>query len=272
MWDRHIFLTGLENDKLVVIAVQRADGKLLWKQVIPVEKIEKVHPFSSPAAPTPATDGQRVYVYFGSYGLMAFDFAGKEIWRKPLPLPPTQFGTGSSPIVYDDKVIVQRDGNDGKSELLAVDGKSGTTIWQTPRPLQRESWSTPTIWSQAGQDELLTVGNGRLIAYSSKDGTERWWVGGLSRAPITVAVSGDGLIFASTKSIAGAPGDRMELPTWEALLQYDQNKDGKLAAEELPADMGLHLRKDVPKGDSWKLFPPTRSGSIPGSGQGQSYL
>jgi len=255
VWDRHIFLTGLENDKLVVIALRRADGKLLWKQTIPAEKIEKVHAFNSPAAPTPATDGQRVYVYFGSYGLMAFDFAGKEIWRKPLPLPPTQYGTASSPIVYDDKVLLQRDGNDGKSELLAVDGKSGATVWQTARPSQRESWSTPTIWSNDGQDELLVVGNGRLVAYSPKDGTERWWVGGLSFAPITMAVSGDGLIFASTKTIAGAPGDRIELPTWDALLQYDQNKDGKIAEDEFPADMGIHLRKDVPKETPGNFMP-----------------
>lgn len=255
VWDRRIFLTGLENDRLVVMALRRADGKLLWKQVVPAEKIEKVHAFSSPAAPTPATDGQRVYVYFGSYGLMAFDFAGKEIWRKPLPLPPTQYGTASSPIVYGDTVLVQRDGNDGKSELLAVDGKSGATVWQTARRLQRESWSTPTIWSHAGEDELLVVGNGRLIAYSPTDGKERWWVGGLSFAPITMAVSGDGLIFASTKTIAGAPGDRLEFPTWDALLQYDQNKDGKLAEDEIPADLSIHLRKDVRKETPGNLLP-----------------
>src|SRR5262245_11689023 len=165
VWDRDILLTGVENDKLTVIAVRRADGKLLWKQVIPAEKIEKVHAFSSPAAPTPATDGQRVYVYFGSYGLMAFDFAGKEIWRKAYPLTSTQDGAASPTNVYDEKVLVQREANDGKSELLAVDGKSGATVWQTARPFQRESWSTPTIWSHDGQDELLVVGNGRLVAY-----------------------------------------------------------------------------------------------------------
>src|SRR5262245_53388547 len=60
VWDKHIFLTGLEDDKLVVIALRRADGKLLWKQVIPAEKIEKVHAFSSPAAPTPDRKSTRL--------------------------------------------------------------------------------------------------------------------------------------------------------------------------------------------------------------------
>lgn len=247
VWAGHIFLTGIENGKLVAMAVRRKDGKLLWKQTIPAEKIEQVHAFNHPAAPTPATDGERVYVYFGSYGLLAFDFAGKEVWRKPLPLPPTKYGTASSPIVYDGKVILQRDGNDGKSELLAVDAKSGATVWQTARPLNRESWSTPVLFNLTGQAELLTVGTNRVTAYSPNDGTERWWAGGLSFAPISVAVSGSGLIFASTKNTGGAPGDRLEVPAWETLAQYDQNKDGKVSVDEVPADFGIQLRKEVPK-------------------------
>src|SRR5437763_9175921 len=63
VWDDHIFLTGVENGKLVVIALRRRDGNLLWKQTIPATKIEEVHPFNSPVASTPATDGERVYVY-----------------------------------------------------------------------------------------------------------------------------------------------------------------------------------------------------------------
>jgi outer membrane protein assembly factor BamB len=95
VWDDHIFLTGIENERLVVIAVGRRDGKLLWKQTIPETTIEVVHPFSSAAASTPVTDGEHVYAYFASYGLLAYDFNGKEIWRRPLPLPPTQYGASS---------------------------------------------------------------------------------------------------------------------------------------------------------------------------------
>src|SRR5207253_9983360 len=117
------------------------------KQTIPAAKIEEVHPFNSPAASTPATDGQRVYVYAGSYGLLAYDFKGQEIWRKPLPLPPTKYGAATSPMIYEGKVILQLDGNSNNSELLALDGKTGEVAWKTARPLMNESWSTPTIWS-----------------------------------------------------------------------------------------------------------------------------
>ena len=85
-----MFLTGVEDNGLVLAAYRRRDGTRLWQQRAPAESLEEVHAFSSPAASTPATDGERVYAYFGSYGLLAYDFAGKEIWRKPLPAPPTQ--------------------------------------------------------------------------------------------------------------------------------------------------------------------------------------
>src|SRR5262245_29172895 len=252
----HILMTEVENEKLMVMAIRRRDGILLWKQIAPADKLEKVHPFSSPAASTPATAGRRVYVYFGSYGLLAYDFNGKEVWRKPLPLPPTQYGAATSPIVWDGKVILQLDGNSGNSEILAVEGATGAIVWKTARPALRESWSTPVLWSHGGQEELITVGNGRLVAYSPKDGVERWQAGGLAFAPITVAVTGAGLLFASTSG-TGSPIDSAPRPKWEALIRdYDSNKDGKLAIAEVPEDAGFTLRKEVSKespGNFWLL-------------------
>ena len=173
-------MTGVENSTLVVIALRRRDGMLLWRQRVPSDQLENVHPFSNPAASTPATDGQRVYTYFGSYGLLAYDFTGKEVWRKPLPAPPTQFGAATSSIVFEGRVILQLDGNDGHSELLAFDARTGDPVWRTPRPLLRESWSTPIVWTHDGRDEIITVGSNRLTADLVSDGAERWWVGGLT--------------------------------------------------------------------------------------------
>jgi len=95
IWGDHLFVTAVENDTLIVMAFRRRDGTLLWRQDASSGPLEKVHPFSNPAASTPATDGQRVYTYFGSYGLLAHDFTGKEVWRKPLPAPHTQYGAAT---------------------------------------------------------------------------------------------------------------------------------------------------------------------------------
>ena len=247
IWNDHIFMTGVENNTLVVIALRRRDGTLLWRQRAPSEQLEEVHPFSNPAASTPATDGQRVYTYFGSYGLLAYDFTGKEVWRKPLPAPPTQFGAATSPIVFDGKVILQLDGNDGRSELLAFDARTGDPVWRTPRPLLRESWSTPIVWTHDGRDEIIAVGSNRLTAYSASDGAERWWVGGLTLQPITGAVIGEGMLFASA-TYAGSQSEPLDIPRWDSLVErYDANKDAMLAVTEMPLEEGIHLRREVPK-------------------------
>ena len=259
IWNDHIFVTGVEDNTLVVIALRRRDGTLLWRQRAPSDKLEKVHPFSNPAASTPATDGQRVYAYFGSYGLLAYDFAGKEVWRKPLPAPPTQYGAATSPIVFDGKVILQLDGNDGRSELLAFDARTGEPVWRTPRPLLRESWSTPIVWTHDGRDEIITVGSNRLTAYSAGDGAERWWVGGLTPAPITCAVFGGGMLFASA-TFGGSPSEPIDIPPWDTLVErYDANKDAMLAVTEMPREEGIHLRKEVSKDAPGNFLPWPRA-------------
>ena len=247
VWNDHLFLTAIENDALVVIALRTHDGSLRWRHTIPTEKIEKMHRFNSPAASTVATDGQRVYVYFGSFGLLAYDFDGKPVWQKPLPPPLIPYGTGTSPVVFDGKVILQRDGNSTESELVALDARTGNVVWRTARPLLREGWSTPIAWSHDGVDEIITSGTSKVVAYSARTGEERWSAGGLTTAPITLPVVGDGMLFVSA-TYAGSPADPLEIPGWDALVaSYDANKDTHLAVSEVPADQGIHLRKDLPK-------------------------
>ena len=97
IWGDKIFLTALDKTHLETLCLDRKDGRVLWRAAAPAEKIEPTHRIASPASPTPATDGERVYVYFGSFGLLAYDFVGKEVWRKPLPPPVVEFGASSSP-------------------------------------------------------------------------------------------------------------------------------------------------------------------------------
>jgi outer membrane protein assembly factor BamB len=187
-------------------------------------------------------------VYFGSYGLLAYDFAGREIWKRPLPTPPTDYGTASSPIVSGGLVLLQRDGNNGTSELLAMDGKTGETRWAAARPASRESFSTPMIWEQAGLKEIIVVGNARVVAYDFRDGKERWFAPGISFLPVAVAVAGDGLLFASSSG-ASSESEPPYIGTREEIFaQFDQNKDGKLTKDEVPEKASFKWRKDVPDG------------------------
>src|SRR4029078_9445881 len=89
IWEARIFLTEFDPTKkqLATLCIDRRTGKILWRRVVVPEQIEKVHEISVPAGSTPVTDGELVYVYLGSYGLLAYDMNGNMKWEKRLPLP-----------------------------------------------------------------------------------------------------------------------------------------------------------------------------------------
>ena len=229
-----IFLTGFADGKLETLCVDRKDGRILWRKSVTPEKVEEVQKgIGSPASATPATDGERVYVYFSSFGMLAYDFEGREVWRHPLPLPFQEygFGSGSSPVVCDGKVLLNRDA-DKDSELLVFEARTGKTAWRVARPDFRMSWSTPVIWRHDGATEVVVAGQQRAKAYDLKDGSERWLVRGLPMAVCTTPVLGDGLLYIAAWS-SGSANEPMPLYA-ESMTSLDANKDGKLSRAEIP--------------------------------------
>src|SRR4051812_18026986 len=112
VWGDRIFLTTFHEQQLETRCYDAADGHLRWARQIKPENIEEHHRSDgSPAASTPATDGRRVVSYFGSFGLICHDFDGQELWRHPLPVALSygQYGSGASPIIVGDIVVINRD-------------------------------------------------------------------------------------------------------------------------------------------------------------------
>ncbi|HWN93870.1 MAG TPA: PQQ-binding-like beta-propeller repeat protein [Methylomirabilota bacterium] len=229
IWEDRIFLTGFVDQKLRTLCVRRGDGKVLWHQFAPAEKIEEVNSDSSPASATPATDGERVYSYFGSYGLLAYNFDGRELWRKPLPLVISLNGSGTSPVVMDGLVIVNRDQEEGKSSLLAVDARTGKTVWETPRPRFNSSYTTPVLWQRGDAKEVVLAGSLQVVGYGLKDGKEQWSANGLEGLSVCpTPVIGEGQLFAASRSMGG-----MKLPTFASQQkEMDTNGDQKVARDE----------------------------------------
>ena len=200
---------------------------------MPAEKLEEFHATEgSPAASSCATDGRRVVSYFGSYGLVCHDFAGKELWRHPLPLAETAggFGTGSSPTLAGGLVLLNRDMLKGCS-LLAVDLKTGKRAWEAARPDVRQSYGSAIVWRHGGVDEVVMSGSLKLKAYDLKTGAERWSLEGMPSFTCTTPVMGDGLLF-----FAGwAPGKGdSPVPTFEqTAATFDKNKDGAFISAKL---------------------------------------
>jgi outer membrane protein assembly factor BamB len=164
--DDRIFLTAFENGKLFAACFSRRDGKELWRQEAPAGKVPEVHKVSSPAVATPATDGQRVYVYFVPFGLVAYDFKGKEQWRKAVSIGYVMNGSGTSPLIAGDTLVLNCDQDEGESFVLAVEARTGKTRWQTPRTdSQSGSYTTPVVWKHGRQQDVVVAGSLRVAGY-----------------------------------------------------------------------------------------------------------
>lgn len=247
IWGNLLFLTAMEKSQLLTLAYDVRDGRELWRQVAPADKIEPCHEFSSPAASTPCTDGERVYVYFGSFGLLAYDFAGREAWRRPFERLPSEYGTATSPILAGGQLILQRDGDSTNSQLIALAPTTGKTLWEAPRPLAGACYSTPMVWRHDGVEELMVQGKGRVAAYPMRGGEPTWWVRGWGFSAVTTPVAGDGLLFAGGSGMGDPSAPDDPLFDWKKLLaDYDANKDGQIALTEVPKTLIWHIRKEIP--------------------------
>jgi len=251
-----IFLTAVENGRLVTLAFDTASGKPAWRREAPRVPVQKVHKINSPAASTPQVDDERVYVYFGSYGLLCYDHEGRRQWAKPIPTPRNLYGVATSPIGHGECLILVLD-NDAnlpgsrvsRSKILAVKKSTGETAWETPRPFHRSGWSTPMIWTHADGKDLVVLGSGRVSGYDPQTGAEKWFATGFSRETIAMPVSGRGHVYASAAMLGGVPDEQPDLqPFWDAVMQFDGNGDGQLERSEMTGHFTFPFRPELPPG------------------------
>jgi outer membrane protein assembly factor BamB len=234
MWGSRIFLSSFEEGerKLETLCLDRENGKILWRREAQAKEIEKVHPVSSPASPTPATDGERVYVYFGSYGLLCYDFEGKLLWEDKRGVTKATYGSGTSPIVVGE-LVVTNDQDQGLP-LRAVHAKTGKPVWEDQE--LGIGHATPIVWRHDKDVEIIVPSKNQLTSFNL-DGTRRWWLGDLPSDAYTTPVVGDGLLFVTFTSPGGEVADRPLEPFEKALEKYDKDKDRLLSREELPKDL-----------------------------------
>jgi len=184
IWSNSVFLTGASATEDRVFRFDADTGKLLWSAVVPGTKppAPKTTDDTGLAAPTPVTDGRRVYAVFPDGMVAAFEFTGKPVWSKNIGPLDNSYGYAASPAFYRDRLLIQIDRGDaeeGQSKLLALDAKTGRELWQVKRPVAG-SWTSPVIIERNGQQELLTCANPFVLAYNPVDGAELWRVKCLS--------------------------------------------------------------------------------------------
>jgi outer membrane protein assembly factor BamB len=233
-----LVITAFEGGKLYTVAYLRANGKEAWRKEAPAKQIEGYFKKGgSPAASTPATDGQRIFVFFGSCGVICYDLDGNERWQFQMPTAVTAggFGTGSSPTVTAGTVLIVRDELKG-SKIVALDAVTGKIKWQKPR-LSPASYGTPAVWDTPAGKQVVVAGHARLLAYDLTDGAEKWSVGGLPSGCCTSPVIAEGVLYFAGWS-PGGPEDDFKLPTFDEMLkQFDKDKDGAISRDELKTTM-----------------------------------
>jgi outer membrane protein assembly factor BamB len=235
VYGERIFLTAVRGKTLLTMGLDRATGKVLWEAEAPYKQLEKIHQIGSYAQATPATDGERVVVYFGSCGLFCYDNSGKLIWHVPTGPFKNDLGAGSSPIIVGDRVILNQD-HDLDSFLIAVDKHTGKTLWRVDRSEFPVGYATPVLWERAGKTQIVISGSLRVVGYDLETGRELWTVRGMARAVhMTPTVGPDGVLYAAGWTAGGDDNDRFDVPSFaDMLARHDANKNGTLERDELP--------------------------------------
>ena len=234
--NNRIFLTTFNERKeeLATLALSVESGEILWKRIAPTSNIEEFNRSTGNAAQaTPACDDERLYVFFGSYGLICYDLEGNRLWEQKMGPFHDDYGSASSPVLIDDKVIILQD-HDVDSFLMALDRKSGRVLWKSRRPDAVRSYSTPAVWTRNGRKELLVAGALELAGYNPSDGKRLWWVNGLARIVIPTPVPSGDRIYMASWSPGGDSMWRARMETWQqALSRGDRNGDGELSRFEV---------------------------------------
>ncbi len=195
-----------------VYCLDRTSGKVVWEKTATsgIPKVKR-HIKSTHANSTPATDGKHVVAFFGSEGLYCYDFAGKLIWQKDLGLldagafdaPEIQWAFGSSPIIYNDMVIVQCDVNN-QSFIAALDVKDGKERWRTLRDTS-PCWGTPTVHQSAERTQVIVNGYKYMGGYDLATGNELWRLVGGGDVPVPTPYVAHDLIFITNAHGPGRP-------------------------------------------------------------------
>jgi len=208
---------GAPNEayQFVVLCLDRPTGKLLWQKVAREEVPHQGHqPSHRFASASPVTDGEQLYVSFGSWGVYCYDFNGNLKWERDFGKMRTPFGEGTSPVVHDGKLIINWD-HDGDDFIAALDTKTGQTIWKTDRT-ERTTWVTPAVIPTSQGTQIVVPAPSKTRGYDLATGKVLWECGGQASGNVVpVPVVGHGFVFA----MSGHQGNSVQA------IRYDRTGD-----------------------------------------------
>lgn len=180
-----------------LVCIDRASGKILWnkdfKPLLPEHKYQGEGSYHGYAPSTPALDGNRLYAFFGKSGVHCMDLDGNPIWHASVGDRVNGWGSGASPVVYGDLLIVNASVESGS--LVALDRKTGKEVWRADGV--RAAWNTPMpVDAPDGKKELVVSTNSRLLAFDLATGKPLWNADGVHSYVCPSVTAADGVVFA----------------------------------------------------------------------------
>jgi outer membrane protein assembly factor BamB len=215
-----VLLTCPEDDggkRRSLYCFDRKNGNKLWVATVDFGRETPTHDTNPHSSSTPVTDGKRIVVWHDTAGLYCYDVDGKELWKRNLGEFNHVWGGGTSPILYEGKVVLNS-GPGKRVFVTALNLADGKTLWETEEPQNADdvshnenaqwkgSWTTPVIAKVGGQDQILCTMPTRLVAYSPVDGKILWWCEGIRPGPGDVAYSSPVVVGDVAVIIAGYGG------------------------------------------------------------------
>lgn len=182
--------------RFVVLCIDRASGRILWERTATEEVPHEGHqPTHGYASASPTTDGQRLYVSFGSRGIFGLDLDGNVLWKRDLGDMVTRFGwgEGSSPVLHRESLVVNWD-HEGDSAIFVLDARTGATRWKANRD-EVTSWSTPLVVEWRNRIQVIVSATRRVTSYDLDTGRVLWECGGQTVNCIPSPVAAEGIVY-----------------------------------------------------------------------------
>jgi len=201
VWQNRVFTVAVlpDEEARVLLCFDRDNGKRLWQATVVRSSLERKHSLNSHASSTPATDGSQIYVAFLDRQEMvvaAYDFEGRQKWLVRPGGFTSMHGFCSSPILFEEKIIVNGD-HDGDSYLVALDRRTGKTLWKVPRENKTRSYCVPLIRELSGRTQMILSGDKCVASYDPRNGRRHWLIDGPTEQFVASVVynEGAGLLF-----------------------------------------------------------------------------
>jgi outer membrane protein assembly factor BamB len=233
--DNRIFIITFNNDSatLSVECFDRQTGQNLWVTPFPVKTFEKGHPSFNPASSSPCCDHEHVIAYFGSYGLACLDHNGVLKWEQRLPLAKSFGGNATSPIIYENKVILYR-GTYVDHDIACFDKQSGKELWRIPQTEKFTGEMACTACPIVHNDKLICHSARSVQAFDLNTGNRIWIAQCATTATSTPIIVGNEVLVAAWNKL-GEPDLRPPFPMFNQLLaDHDDDEDRMISRPEFP--------------------------------------